>query len=352
MNRHLALLLGLALAALAPLAGTTIEPDSYYRAVVACDRPANFPEPAWQNFSDNVRNADKGAGLMRIEGNTLLLNFARVSGSELTNTLGKNFQGLVPRLVSAEKLGPSQAELDKAKREQEAARQKLADENDPRRTVDAKGKPIYNAGSPEAEAQLRESAREQDKSAAKFKQYNKWGTNGPASPEEKPVRDTGAFDEDFPKDGGGKAKSAPPADFPEEEDKRPLSQRIMNTGKKPAPAAAVAPAAQADDEADEPPLAASGSKFSKPKPGQGTRKDDTLFKSQNQNSSGQFMAPDNFIAIWAHPQDRGTGAEQDRLVLVELTDSPKPVGLTLWQAKSRKYVPQDFKYSSLRVFPQ
>lgn len=306
MNRRLALLLGLALAALAPLAGTTIEPDSYYRAVVACDRPANSPEAGWQNFAANVRNADNGAGLMRIEGNTLLLNFARIRGSELTQTLGKNFQGLVPRLASAEKLGPSQAELDKAKREQEAARQKLADENDPRRTLDAKGKPIYNAGSPEAEAQLRESAREQDKSAAKFKQYNKWSTNGPVTGEGltgKPVNNTGAFDEDEP-------------------------------AARPAPAPT--------------------SKFAKPQPQQGTKKDDTLFKNQNQNqnSAGQFRAPDNFIAIWAHPQDPGAAKEDDRLVLVELTGSPKPVGLTLWQAKDRGYVPKNFKYSSLRVFPQ
>jgi hypothetical protein len=140
MTRHLLLLAVLCLATLR-LAAVQIEPDSYYRAVLACDRPATAHDAGWKIFSDNVRNADKGAGLMRIDDKALYLTLPRVRGSDLTQQLGKNFNGLVPRLASAEKLAPSEAELEKA-------RQKLADENDPRRTVDAKGKPIYNAGSP------------------------------------------------------------------------------------------------------------------------------------------------------------------------------------------------------------
>lgn len=351
MNRRLTFLLGLALAALAPLPGTTIEPESWYRAVTAQDKPTGWSDENWQFYVNGIRNLPDTT----VETNSVVRVSPKIQGKSLLEYLDPKtvFNQFLPaRLVSAEKI-PSPGEEAKAELDAKLKAQ-ASQGNGPLTEADMKGKPVYYAGSPEAEAQMRQSAKEQDKAVEKFKKSGAPG-NGPISGEGligKPVKNTGAFDEDFPKDGGGKAKSAPAADFPEEEDKRPLSQRIMNTGKKPAPAAAVAPAAQADDEADEPPLAASGSKFSKPKTGQGTKKDDTLFKNQNQNSSGQFMAPDNFIAIWAHPQDRGTGAEQDRLVLVELTDSPKPVGLTLWQAKSRKYVPQDFKYSSLRVFPQ
>lgn len=357
MNRRLVLLLGLALIVLAPLAGTTIEPDSYYRAVIACDRPASAHDAGWKVFSDNVRNADNGAGLMRIEGNTLLLNFARIRGSELTNTLGKDFQGLVPRLVSAEKLGPSQAELDKAKAEQEKAAQKLAEENDPRGPVDAKGKPVYKAGSPEAEAQMRESAKEQDKAVAKFKKSGAWG-NGPVTGEGllgKPVKNTGAFAEDddnFAASGVGKAQRQPAGSgFPEEaEDKRPLSQRIMNRGTSPAPAAA--PRA-AEDDADERPAPAPTNKFAKPAPPrQGHKKDDTLFKNQNQNNPPQHQAPNNFIGIWAYPQDRGSGDDDYRLVYVQLTGKDKPDLMSLKNAKRAGYVPESLRYTSLSAWPQ
>jgi hypothetical protein len=301
MTRHLLLLAVLCLATLR-LAAVQIEPDSFYRAVIACDRPASAHDAGWKIFSDNVRNADKGAGLMRIDDKALYLTLPRVRGSDLTQQLGKNFNGLVPRLASAEKLAPSEAELEKA-------RQKLADENDPRRTVDAKGKPIYNAGSPEAEAQLRESAREQDKSAAKFKQYNKWGTNGPVTGEGmtgKPVKNTGAFDEDEP--------AARPAPAPANKFSKPMTP--------PAP------------------------------PRQGTKKDDTLFKNQNQNSPTQFQAPNNFIGIWAWPQDRGTGDNDFRVVLVLLTGNEKPVPMTLKKAKDARYVPQTLRYTSLEVYPE
>lgn len=319
MNRRLALLFLLVLGSLSLSANQQIEPDRRYQAVFVMDKPQDLADNLWQEFASASREIRIPGVQYTHQGNQLYMTKAETIGRYISKTL----QETVPihasriggrwQLREAKLLPPTPGEEAaenikriKAEQEKEKAMQKLADENDPRRTLDAKGKPIYNAGSPEAEAQLRESAKEQDKSAAKFKQYNKWSTNGPVTGEGltgKPVNNTGAFDEDEP-------------------------------AARPAPAPT--------------------SKFAKPQPQQGTKKDDTLFKNQNQNqnSAGQFRAPDNFIAIWAHPQDPGAAKEDDRLVLVELTGSPKPVGLTLWQAKDRGYVPKNFKYSSLRVFPQ
>lgn len=291
------LLLGLLAATLLPLglsANTPIEPDAYYRATLVADRPATANDAGWKIFADNVNNADKGSGAMRVSGNTLSLNFPRIRGNDLTRELGKSFSGLVFRIASAEKLPPTPEELERA-------RQKAA-ENDPRGPVDAKGKPIYNAGSREAQAQERASAREQDRAANKFKQTGGWG-NGPVTGKGltgQDVKNTGAFDES---DAG------------------------------PAPAA---------------PTPGSGSTFAQRK--QGTKKDDTLFKNQNQNSPEGFRAPDNFMGIWAHPDDKGGSNEDSRLVLVRLADTDKPVGLTLWQAKQRGYVPKSTRYSSLPVY--
>jgi hypothetical protein len=313
MNRRLACLLALTLGSLSLSlsANEPIDPKARYNAVFTMTRPDGMPDAAWEGVTAGLTMFKSGSLECRVDGNKVYEIRTNTLGDLIQKNIGRRIENpwrfeLKWILTKCEKVPPTpeEIELEKIKKQQaeeDKTRQKLADENDPRRTVDAKGKPIYNAGSPEAEAQMRESAREQEKSAAKFKQYNKWGTNGPASPAEEPVRDTGAFDEDA-------------------------------AAERPAPAPA--------------------NKFAKPQPQQGTKKADTLFKNQNQNSTGQFRAPDNFIAIWAHPQDRGIGNNPDRLVLVELTDSPKPVGMSLWQAKDRKYVPQDLNYTSLRVFPQ
>ncbi len=341
MNRRLAFLLLLVLGSLSLSANAQYEPNARYNVVFTLDKPNGMPDEDWQFFSSPLLGLRDPEVHYKLSGHRLYLTDTAMLGRSIEPTLQRKvFEHfdtrwklsqatklpLTPEEQELENINKRQAEEDKAR-----ARQKLADENDPRRTVDAKGKPIYNAGSPEAEAQLRESAKEQDKSAAKFKQYNQGGTNGPVtgegllgkpvynagSPEAeaqlrqsaqeqdeavsrfkksgapgngpisgegllgKPVKNTGAFSEDdnnFATSGAGKSKSAAkPADFPEEEeDKRPLSQRIMNTGKKAPPAAAVAPAAQAEER----PVAATGNKFAKPKTGQGTKKDDTLFKNQ------------------------------------------------------------------------
>ncbi len=310
MNRLLLTLLATVLLPLGLLANEPLDPNGRYDATFVLNRPQNMQPEFFGYVFEGLTLFKSKAITYQRDGDRILQHYTyalgsviqKNNGSQMVNPYGFDLRWQLSKVAPAA-LTPEQKEAERLRKEEEKAMQKLADENDPRRTLDAKGKPIYNAGSPEAEAQLRESAKEQDKSAAKFKQYNKWSTNGPASPEEKPVRDTGAFDEDEP-------------------------------AARPAPAPT--------------------SKFAKPQPQQGTKKDDTLFKNQNQNqnSAGQFRAPDNFIAIWAHPQDPGTAKEDDRLVLVELTGSPKPVGLTLWQAKDRGYVPKNFKYSSLRVFPQ
>jgi hypothetical protein len=311
MNRRLAFLLLLVLGSLSLSANEPIDPKARYNATFTMTRPDGVPDAAWEGVVEGSTMFKSGSMECRADGNKIYKIYTNTLGEVIQKNIGSGIENpwrfeLKWKLTKCEKVPPTpeEIELEKIKKQQaeeDKARQKLADENDPRRIVDAKGKPIYNAGSPEAEAQTRESIRQQEKSAAKFKQYGTWG-NGPASPGELPVRDTGAFDEDEP-------------------------------ATRPAPAPT--------------------NKFAKPPaPSQGTKKDDTLFKNQNQNSAGQFLAPDNFIAIWAHPKDTGTGNNPDRLVLVELTDSAKPVGMTLWQAKNKKYVPQDFKYTSLRVYPQ
>ena len=348
MNRRLAVLLLLLLGSLSLSANVSIEPNRRYDVVFTTDKPGTVSDENWQGTYTGMTMVKARDVTVEIKGHRIYKTEKSVLGTYVLKQIDKKFEvlggtaqwklgqatllPLTPEEQELENIKKQRAEEDKAR-----ARKKLADENDPRRTVDAKGKPVHNAGSPEAEAQMRESARQQDKSAANFKQYNQGGTNGPVtgegllgkpvynagSPEAeaqmrqsaqeqdeavdrfkksgapgngpvsgegllgKPVKNTGTFseDDDFAAGAAGKSKSAAqPADFPdEEEDKRPLSQRIMNTGKQAPPAAAVAPAAQADA-ANERPLAASGSKFSKPKTGQGTKKDDTLFKNQNQNT--------------------------------------------------------------------
>lgn len=401
MNRRLVLLVALLLTTLR-LAAVQIDPESWYRAVTAQDKPAGWADEYWQTYVNSIRNLPD----TKVETNSVVRVSPKIQGKRLLEYLDPNsvFNKFLPaRLVSAEKI-PSPAE--EAKAEQEAKLKAQANQgNGPLTEADMKGKPVYYAGSPEAEAQMRQSAKEQDKAVAKFKQsgapgngpisgegligkpvynagspeaeaqmrqsaqeqdeavdrFKKSGAagNGPVSGEGlmgKPVKNTGAFDEDddnFAASGAGKSKrGAKPADFPEEEeDKRPLSQRLMNTGKKPAPAATVAPAARADDE-DERPVASSGSKFSKPQPGQGTKKNDTLFKNQNQNNPPQHQAPNNFIGIWAYPKDRGKGDDDYRLVFVQLTGKDTPDLMSLKNAKRAGYVPDSLRYTTLSVYPE
>lgn len=342
MNRRLALLLLLVLGSLSLSANVQYEPNARYRVVFILDKPQAMPDEHWQFFASPLLGLRDPAIQYKLAGHTLYLTDNDMRGRSIEPTMQRKVfehfdsrwrviqvikHPLTPEEQALENIKKQQAEEDKAR-----ALKKLADENDPRRTVDAKGKPIYNAGSPEAEAQLRESAAEQDKSAAKFKQYNQGGTNGPVtgeglrgkpvynagSPEAdaqlqesareqdkaaqkhresgawgngpvtgegllgQPVKNAGADDEAFA--GGGaqkpKAKSAG-SDFPDEpEDKRPLSQRIMNRPASPAPA--TAPRA-AEDEPAARLVPTSGNKYSKPVPPQkGTKKEDTLFKNQKQ----------------------------------------------------------------------
>lgn len=308
MTRHLFLLAGLCLAGLR-LAAVQIDPNSWYRAVVAQDKPAGWSEGNWEFYINGLRQLPD----TKIEGNSVIRVMPKTSGKLLLEYLDPNtpFNQFIPsRLVSAEKI-PSPGE--EAKAELDAKLKAQANQgNGPLTEADMNGKPV-------------KSTRED-----------------PFADDDTPVMK-----------GTKKAKPATkPDDFPEKEDKRPLSQRIMNTGKKPAPTAAVAPAARADDEADEPPLAAIGSKFSKPKPGQGTKKDDTLFKNQNQNNASPFQAPNNFIGIWAYPKDRGTGNDDYRLVLVQLTGKDKPDLMTLKNAKRAGYVPESQRYTTLSVYPE
>lgn len=369
MNRYPVLLLLLVFGSLSLSANPQFEPHARYKGVFALDKPKAMADNYWQLFASPMLQMSNADTQYQLQGHRLFMTKNEMRGSAITTTLQRPVLDpyypdarwillehsklpLTPAEQEMENIKKQRAEEDKAR-----AQQKLAKENDPRPPVDSQGKPVYYAGSPEAEAQMRASAKEQDKAVAKFKQSGAPG-NGPISGEGligKPVKNTGAFDEDddnFAGSGAGKSKpAAKPADFPEEEeDKRPLSQRIMNTGKKPAPAAAVAPAAQADDE-DERPVA-SGNKFAKPKTGQGTKKDDTLFKNQNQNNPPQHQAPNNFIGIWAYPKDRGKGDDDYRLVFVQLTGKDTPDLMSLKNAKRAGYVPESLRYTTLSLYPE
>lgn len=344
MSRRLALLFLLVLSSLSLSANEQYEPNARYRVVFILDKPQAMPDEDWQFFASPLLGLRNPAIQYKLAGHTLYLTDNDMRGRSIEPTMQRkvfehfdsrwrviqvNKHPLTPEEQALENIKKQQAEEDKAR-----ALKKLADENDPRRTVDAKGKPIYNAGSPEAEKQLRESAAEQDKSAANFKQYNQGGTNGPVtgegllgkpvynagSPEAeaqlresaqeqdkaaqrhresgaggngpvtgegllgKPVKNTGTFDDDDEAFAAGgaqqsKAKSAG-SGFPDEpEDRRPLSQRIMNRPANPAPTAT--PRATGNEPAER--LApTSGNKYSKPvtPPSQGTKKNDTLFKNQ------------------------------------------------------------------------
>lgn len=357
MKRHLVLLVALLLSTLR-LAATDIDPDSYYRAVTAQDKPAGWSDGDWKTYTDAVRAVPN----MTIDGNSIVFLHPKTSGKNLLEYLDPNvsFNKFLPsRLVSAEKI-PAPGEESKAKLEAED-KASDAEDNRPPPVSDGKGIPLLSTrDAPFADENTPVMKGTGKNKGAKSANAASPGNVPMSDSDDKGIpllstRDAPFADENTPGMEGTKKSKAPkpaqPADFPEEEDKRPLSQRIMNTGKKPAPAAAVAPAAQADDE-DERPLAASGNKFSKPKTGQGTKKDDTLFKNQNQNNPPQHQAPNSFIGIWAYPKDRGKGDDDYRLVFVQLTGKDTPDLMSLKNAKKAGYVPESLRYTTLSLYPE